>query len=66
MKVKNMSWSPCVVALPKGQTKVVRGRQSLDVSEKDLDSPQLAKLLAEHTLIVLPEGGKPAKKQGTK
>jgi hypothetical protein len=64
MRVKNMSWSPCLVTLADDKRKVVKARQSLEVGDQDLESPQVKKLLADRTLIVLPEAEAKGKKKG--
>lgn len=57
--VKNRLWSPRILALPgddgESETITVAARGTVELSESAFASPECQKLVADRSLIVLPE-----------
>ena len=72
MLVKNRSWGPRILTVSggkKGKPKTIalKGRHSVEVSQEELESPEIQQLIAVGDLYLLPEKagtGKAAKSAG--
>ncbi|MCI0487990.1 MAG: hypothetical protein L0229_15475 [Blastocatellia bacterium] len=67
--VKNRSWSSQSLSLTEGKHITLKARCCAEISEEDLNSPEIKRLIAERGIIVLPEREQgrqaPAPKQGS-
>jgi hypothetical protein len=55
MKIKNRSFSATVIPLPGGGSLPLPGRESMEISEEDFNSPEIQRLFTAGIIFVLPE-----------
>jgi len=63
MKVKNMSFSSRVVKLTEEKTLTLPARDSVDITEEEFQNPEIQRLFAERSIILLPQAQPQAKSQ---
>ncbi len=63
MKIKNMSFSSRVITLAEKKTITLPARDSLDITEEEFQNPEIQRLFAERSIILLPQAQSQAKSQ---